>query len=541
MAATTLQQARRTFQRQDWATAYGLLRTLDDQTPLEPEDLERAGHSAYLTGRDDDCVTLLERAFHERTKRSDPEGAALDAFWLFYSLMNRGESARAGGWIGRGHDVLGDHGDCAARGYLTVPEGIRANMEGDAEGSYAAFTRVREIAGRFAEHDLEALGGLGQGQALITGGRFGAGAAVFDEIMLAVVAGEASAVVTGIVYCAVVATCMEALDARRAREWTAALDAWCQRQPDLVPFRGQCLVHRSQLMRMRGAWDDALAELQRALPRLDGHPAAGEALYEQAEIHRLRGDFEAAERAFHDATAMGRDAQPGLALLRLRQGRAAAASAGVRRSLGEAGRHPGRALLLSAAVEIALRTGDIDAARDAATELSTIAAAQDLPLLSAMAAHADGALLLAEGDALAALTAARRACALRQDLGMPYESALARVVIGAACRSLGDEDAATMELDAAREVFATLGANSDAAGTTEAPADRGRADGGRGLTARETEVLRKIATGMTNRAIAGELVLSEKTVARHVSNILTKLDLPSRAAATAYAYVHGIV
>ena len=541
--ASALERGRQALERQAWGAAYELLRAADAESPLEPEDLERAGRAAYLTGRDEDYVALFERAFRERMQRGDPEGAAMDGFWLVYGLMTRGEWARAGGWIGRARGAIDDgERDCVARGYLLIPDGLQALMGGDAEQAYATFTEEREIGKRFADQDLVALAGFGQGQALIAMGRITEGIAVLDEVMLGVAAGEASAIVTGLVYCGVIAACMETFDPRRAKEWTTALNHWCDAQPDLVPFRGQCLVHRAQIMQLHGAWVDALEELQHALERFAaaGHPAVGDALYEQAEVHRLRGDFDIAEQAYRKAAEFGRDAQPGLALLRLAQGRLDAASAGIRRALNETGGRSLRPRLLSAAVVIALESKDVEGARSAVDELVELAAERNVVLLNAIAAQARGMVLLAEGDARAALAAARQAWSLWQELDAPYEAARARVVVGMACRSLGDEDAARMEFDAARHVFETLSAGPDAT-WVESLTGRAPSKGGSGLTAREVEVLRMVATGRTNRVIAGELFLSEKTVARHVSNIFMKLGVSSRAAATAYAYEHDLV
>jgi DNA-binding CsgD family transcriptional regulator len=541
--ASALERGRQAFERQAWGAAYELLRAADQEAPLAPEDLERASQAAYLTGRDDDSFSLLERSFRERMRQGDPEGAALAGSWLIFGLMNRGEWARAGGWVGRARAAIDDgRRDCVARGYLLAPDALQALMGGDAERAYATFGEQREIGRRFDDLDLLTLAGFGQGQALIAMGRIPEGIAVLDEVMVGVTGGETSATVTGLVYCGVIAACMETFDPRRAKEWTVALNHWCDAQPDLVPFRGQCMVHRAQIMQIQGAWPDALEALRQAHQRFTDtrHPAAGDALYEQAEVHRWRGDLDSAEQAYRQAAGLGRDPQPGLALLRLAQGQLDAASAGIRRALDETTVRFRRPRLLSAAVEIALEGADVDAARVAAEELAQLGADRDVPLLNAMAAQAGGLVRLAEGDARTALSAARRAWSLWQELDAPYEAARARVVVAMACRALGDEDAARMELDAARQVFERLSAGPDLA-RVEALTGAARSRAGCGLTAREVEVLQLVATGKTNRVIATELFLSEKTVARHLSNIFTKLGVSSRAAATAYAYQHDLV
>jgi ATP/maltotriose-dependent transcriptional regulator MalT len=321
------------------------------------------------------------------------------------------------------------------------------------------------------------------------------------------------------------------------------LTAWCAAQPDLVPYRGQCLLHRAELLQLRGAWPDALEEASRAYQRFlqpTAHPAAGAAAYQQAELHRLRGETAEAEEAYRRASRWGREPQPGLALLRLGQGQPGAARAAIRRALDEATDRADRCRLLPAQVELALAGGDLAAARAAADELALAAGELDAPLLRATATAAQGEVQLAEGDARAALGALRAAAAAWRELEAPYEAARARVGVGLACRALGDQDSAAMELDAARWAFQRLGAAPDLA-RLDALAGPDPAGAAGGLTAREVEVLRLVATGRTNRAIAGELVLSERTVDRHVSNILTKLGVASRAAATAWAYEHQLI
>jgi DNA-binding NarL/FixJ family response regulator len=423
--------------------------------------------------------------------------------------------------------------DRAEHGYLAWLTAFQSLLEGETAAA---------LGDRWAEPDLAALGRVGQGRALIRLGDTGPGVVLLDEVMVAVETGELSPVVVGDLYCTVLEGCQELFDLRRAQQWTAVLTAWCAAQPDLVPYRGQCLLHRAELLQLHGAWPDAMEEARRAYQRFlqpTAHPAAGAAAYQLAELHRLRGEAAEAEEAYRRASRWGREPQPGLALLRLGQGQAEAARAAVRRALDEATDRPDRCRLLPARVEIALAGGDLPAARAAADELVRSAGELDAPLLQATATAAQGEVLLAEGDARAALAALRAAAAAWRELEAPYEAARARVGIGLACRALGDEDSAAMELDAARWAFRRLGAAPDLARLDALAGPAPGAAGG--LTAREVEVLRLVATGRTNRSIAGELVLSERTVDRHVSNILTKLGVASRAAATAWAYEHQLI
>jgi DNA-binding NarL/FixJ family response regulator len=350
-------------------------------------------------------------------------------------------------------------------------------------------------------------------------------------------AGEVSPIPAGLAYCIVVDCCMQSCDLRRASEWTDALSRWCATQPGLVPYRGQCLVHRSLVLLFRGAWEEAITEAAHAERHLTDppHPALGMALYQQGELRRLRGDFAEAERFYRSASAHGRDPRPGLALLRLAEGSTDAAAATLRRMLQESEQQLDRPAVLMAAVDVLLAAGDVPGAQQAATALAAVAAAADAALLRAMADYAAGRLALASGAYGDALVALRSSLAGFRELGSAYDGARVRVLIAEACAALGDTDSSAFELDAARAVFARLGAAPDLSPLDAPPA----AD--LPITDREVEVLKLVATGMTNREIAATLVLSEHTVARHLQNIFLKLDISSRAAATAYAYERGLV
>jgi ATP/maltotriose-dependent transcriptional regulator MalT len=523
--------------------AYESLSEADKSDPLGPEDLELLATAAYMIGSEDDYLGALERGHRAHLDAGQPLRAVRCAFWIGITLALRGETGRASGWLGRAQRMLDRVGsESVERGYLLLPVVFEQEASGDLEAAAATAGEAAAIGERFGDSDLFALAAHEHGHILIRSGQIKEGVGLLDEAMVAVTAGELSPIVSGIVYCGVILACQDAYEVRRAQEWTAALSDWCERQPDLVAFTGRCLVHRAEIMQLRGAWEEALEESQRARERcLQGENpgAAGEACYRQAEIHRLRGELHAAEEAYREASRHGREPQPGLALLRLAQGKSDAAEAAIRRVAMEATESGRRAGLLPAYVEIMLAAGDLGAARDASRELRSLADGHDQGALGAMAAQAGGTVELAEGDAGAALASLRRAGEVWQQLDAPYEAARVRELVGLACRTLGDEDTAALELAASRATYTELGASSD---LTRIVSLTGAAPGeAHGLTERELEVLRLVAAGESNKAIAAELVLSGRTVDRHVSNIFAKLGVSSRAAATAYAYEHRLL
>ena len=540
-----LERGHESYAKRNWKRAYESFSAADRLGPLGADDLELLARSAYMLGVDDDYVRGLERAYQAHLDAGQTQRAVRCAFWMGLNLMPRGEMARAAGWFGRGQRLLErENDDCVERGYLMIPALLGCVASGDCDAAYATASTIAEIAERFGDADLLALVVMEQGHALVRLGRVDEGFRLVDEVMVAVTTRELSPVVTGIVYCNTITFCSGVYELGRAQEWTAALTRWCDEQPDMLAHTGVCLVHRAELMELQGAWGDALDEARRAGERFAhgvlNQMAAGHALYRQAEVHRLQGDFDGAEAAYREANRRGWEPQPGLALLRMAQGRTDAAAAAIRRVADEISAPLQRAKLLPAYVEIMLAVGDVESAQDACRELADIAAEHTSSVLGAMSAHAQGAVSLSDGDARAALDSLRRAWRVWQELDAPYQAARVRMLVGLACRVLGDEDTALLELEVARGAFASLGASPDLARIEAlirrpAPVDPG------GLTARELQVLRLLAEGATNKAIAGRLVLSDRTVDRHVSNIFIKLGVPSRSAATAYAYEHQLV
>jgi DNA-binding CsgD family transcriptional regulator len=540
-----LERGREAFGRQAWREAHEALTVANRSAPLGPADLELLATSAYMLGREQEYMEVLERAYRAYLDTEEPLAAVRCAQWIAVNLAVRGELGQAGGWLVRAERLLEREGtDRVERGYLLIPRIIEQEVAGDLERAAATAAEAAAIGERFGDPDLFSVAAHAEGSALISLGRFREGLALLDLAMVAVLAGEVSPVSSGIVYCGAILACEEAHELRRAREWTTALTRWCEGQPDLVAFTGRCLVHRAQIMRMDGSWQEAIEEARRAAERClkgENPVAAGEAHYQRAEVHRLRGEHPAAEEAYRDASGQGWEPHPGLALLRLAQGKGKAAQAAIRRVLSEARDTGKRAGLLPAYVEILVAVGDLQGAEEGCAELDSIAGREEEPgALAALAAHSRGLVELTAGDPEAALAALRRAVELWQRFRTPYEVARTRELIGLACRDFGDEDTARLELEAARETFARLGAVTDLA-RIEGPAGLGNAVDSHGLTNRELEVLSMLCAGKTNREIAADLVLSVRTVDRHVSNLYAKLGVSSRAAATTYAHEHGLI
>jgi DNA-binding CsgD family transcriptional regulator len=534
-----LDRGREALRREAWGEACGLLGAADQAAPLGPADLEGLATAAHLLGRDEEVAGALARAHQGFLAGGDAAGAARCAFRLGFGALNAGELGQAGGWLARAWRQLEERRlDCAERGYLRLLEGVRSALADDVDGAQTAFAEADAIGTRFSDPDLTAMARQALGRVLLCKGELARGVALLDEAMVAVQAGEVSPGAVGGIYCSVLAACGEIFDLRRAQEWTDALERWCARQPEVVPYRGHCLVRRAELLFLHGAWPEALAEARRAGERLSGREL-GDTLYLQAEIHRLRGDLAAAEELHREAGEREREPRPGFALLRLAQGQLEAAQASIRQVCDAVRDLPGRASALDAAVEISLAAGDRPAGRAAAEELQAHARRLDAPYLRGLAGAAEGRVLLLEGDPRAALGLLRPALARWRELEAPYEAARAQLAIAAACRADVGCDPAELELEGACQLLRRLGAAPDLV-RAQALRASPRKDGSP-LTAREVEVLVRVASGRTNRAIAAELGISEKTVARHLSNIFGKLGLPSRAAATAYAFQHALL
>jgi DNA-binding CsgD family transcriptional regulator/thioredoxin-like negative regulator of GroEL len=534
-----LVRARADYERGDWAAALTGWREVDPDT-LGADDLMRLGTACWLSGRYDDYVEAMQRAFQIRSEAGEAPGAARAAGLVAIASVFAGQHAVAGGWEARLERILDELGhDVVERGYRAILQMFR--HIGAAEWSAAAESAaaIGEYGHRFRDPDLIAMGLCAQGRLTLYTGRVPEGLALFDEAMVGIAAGDVSPIFAGTVYCTMIEGCQEVSDFGRAAEWTSALNRWCAKQPGLVPFTGQCAVHRGQMMALTGAWPQALEEFDAAVRRYQAAArpdAVGLALNERGDVLRRLGEYDAAEGCYEEASSHGYEPQPGLALLWLTRGRTRAALAAVHRLLAEREDQVNRSQLLPAAIEVLVEAGDHDRAATLTGELDRIAAGFGCAALHARAAYAAGHVQLATGDPGGALPYLRKSVQAWQSLGCPYEIARCQLLLGRTLRALGDEDSAVAELRAAIATFDKLGAKPSRREAEQLlrPTPPG------GLTAREAEVLSLVATGRSNLQIAEALVLSEKTVARHLSNIFTKIDVTSRTAAAAYAFEHGL-
>ncbi len=523
----------------EWGETFEALSKPRDISALGTDDLELWSTAAYLLGRVDIAVSARSRAHRTHLNRRDLPSAVRAGFWIAFMLMNNGDLAQSSGWMSKTAQLAeGLPPDSVGRGYIFVLEAFRLTaIEHRHEDGIETATSVVRIGRSWGEEDLIALGLNIGGRATIRAGKVDEGLRMLDEAMVTVVSGQLSAPIAGTVYCSLIDACEEIGDVRRAKEWTDALRSWCELQDGMVTYTGQCLTHRARVLRHQGYFAAASHAAEEAQVRFEG--AADErlkagAFYELGEVHRIQGNLQGAERAYLRAREWGRDPQPGLSRLRLAQERIEEAASAARRLEAEWTSPRSRIKLLPAFVEVMVEIGDLESAETATSELEDLAKTVGTELLAAEAHSARGAVQLATGEASAALVSLRSAFARWSDLEAPYEAARTRVLISDACRTMGDEDTAELEMSAAKDALKRLGV----------PVDPGRAapSAGRdGLSPRELEVLGLVATGSTNREIADELGLSVKTIDRHVSNILTKLGVPSRTAATAFAYEHDLL
>lgn len=540
MEDVRVEEARRAYRDGDWTVAYRSFSEGDGADGLGPDDLVLFSTAAFMVGDVATMIDALGRAHEGFSKIGRHGEAARSALWLAANLASRHKMSEAGGWAERGRASLKlVEGPSVEEGFLLLPEILRLTAKGELEKAASMGADAIEIGRRFGDRDLTALAGNTRGRVLMLMGQSDQGFSAIDEAMLAVTEHATSPMVTGIIYCLAIGQCFGMMELRRASSWTQSLSDWCDSQHGLVAFTDECLAHRAEVMRYRGEWDGALVESRRSVDAGGFASVAANARYQAAEILRLRGEYGAAEDAYREVSAAGGEAQPGLAMLRLAQGNEDAATVSVRRALREASDSAGLLRILPGYISVMVATGSIADAETATEELEAIAAASGVDSHRAWGHDARGLIEFAHGDPAAAARSFRSAAQLWDELGVPYEAAVSRATLAQALVEMGDQDGGDALFEASLRTFRSLGALPDVR-EIESLRASGPANPF-GLTDREVEVLSLVASGSTNRDIASNLVLSERTVDRHVSNIFVKMGVNSRAAATALAVREKIV
>lgn len=531
--------ARAAFERHQWGLARAGFLAARASHELSAQDMAALADAAWWQGAIDESTSAMEEAYRLWLHGDVPQppAAAMVALDLAFSWFLRGEEGMGSGWMARAQRLLADEPPCVEHVYLRLV-GIEGAI---AAGDYpAAREAARSVAGearRYGDETLEALALVSDGVAAIKHGDVRDGLSVLDAAMLPVVAGRVRPAFAGSIYCTLMSICHELADLRRASQWTDATARWCDGFDHAVMFVGVCRMHRAQLLQVQGAWAEAESEIALVCEELArmNVVAVGMAHYELGEVRRCRGDLAGAEAAYGDAHRYGRDPHPGLALVWIAQGRIHAAAAALDATLRCTVDPLARTSLWAALVEAAVGTGDLQTARMAADELDRAAVTYGSSGLNAAAQLARGRVLLADGDpggAAESLATARRQW---HDIGAPYQVAQARLLLSDALARQGNDEAAARERAAARAVLAELGVEP----SRSPRGDRTTRPGG--LTRRESEVLGLVARGMSNREVAAALVLSDKTIARHLANVYTKLGVTSRTAAAAFAHEHGLI
>ena len=524
----------------DWTYRFDQLRGRASVGRLSAEDLDDLGLAAWFIGRSDESEQAWDAAHRAYLENGDVDAAIRCVFWIGFTLSEQGDNIRGGAWMTRLFELCENEGaGPGSQAVVATTKSVGEFARGRPEESATLAMEAIRLARAAGDADVEVLATMSLGRALVAAGRIEDGFGQMDQIMLMISSHRVSDRVAGPAYCAVIASCLARWDLERARVWTRDLSSWCDAQQGLRPFRGECSVLRAVVLRAGGEWSEAEHALAEVADRERRPETRENAVYGLGELHRLRGRRAEAEAAYRLAAELGREVQPGLGLLRRDQGDYTAARSGIARAL-DAAVEPGRhADLLAAQVELETAHGEVEIAERAAKDLEALAVALDTVYLRAQADRARGLVRISADDSEHALPLLRRSWAAWRRLDAPYEAAMTRVHLGRATRALGDEEGAQLEFDAARSVLALLGAAPDL-DRLERFASPASPSAAAGLTRREGEVVGLIARGLSNRRIADELFLSERTVARHVSNILAKLVLPNRAAVTAFAFEHGL-
>jgi tetratricopeptide (TPR) repeat protein len=459
-----IHRARDAASRRDWGAAFELFMKADADGLAGPADLAVLGEVAYAAGHLDVTIEAWERVYALCVEAGDGEAAAGAAVRVaMHLLFDTALMAPVRGWLARAERLLEGEGETPANAWLGVVRAYERMLSGDLPGARPWARRAIELGSK-CEPAACALGRVAEARLLILDGEAEQGLALLNEVGVATVSGDLDALSTGVVYCELVCALQGVAQYDVAEEWTEAMERWCKTNA-IGSLHGRCRVHRAEILRLRGSCSEAETEALGACEELRPYlrREMGWPLSELGRIRLRRGDIEGAEEAFLAAHRAGWDPQPGLALVRLARGDVATASASIRDALEHPMRVPfkerppdtdlQRAPLLQTQVEIEIAAGNVARARSAADELTRVAARFESKALVAGAALANGRVRLAEGDAADAERFCAEAVRLWNEVGAPYEAALARTGFADALRATGSEHRAALELEAARTVL----------------------------------------------------------------------------------------
>ena len=516
--------------RRDWRASYDAFTQAGEDTALGTDDLDALAVAAWQLGRGKESVRVTERVFTQLA-RTDPPSAAMKAVELGLAWFTRGDLNIAQAWMNRARRLLDGTPVGPTNGYLAYLDALMVMQ--DAEALAVRVQTLRDICSRIDTPALTALCHVAEALAAIGEARMTEAFALLDEAMLPVLAGQVPLDWAGDIYCVVLNQCHYLADLPRMRAWTQSMERWCADFAASDTYGGVCDVHRLQLLAATDDYRQLQARLVAASQALEdvNSWAAGEGYYQLGEVLRLQGDADGAFAAFARARTLGVDPQPGEALLRCGLGDGQTAWTDLRVALADHDR-VGRMQMLRGAVEVALARNDLDEADQYCHELEDGAKVFGTPGFRAWAAHARGAILVKRGehaDALAVLESALREYRIQRSR---YETAQVYEWMALAHRALGDEDVAAADAATAQSIYDQLGVEPAGICGSASPA---------GLTKRELEILTAIARGATNRQVAQQIFISEKTVARHLANIYAKLGVSSRTAAADWARQHNLL
>jgi DNA-binding NarL/FixJ family response regulator len=533
--ADELVAARNAYSRGDWRSAYDHYGCAGTTEHLNTDDLSSFGMAAWRLGYGRESIRLSEEAFNRLVAENNTRTAAMKAADVALQWLNGGDQTITRVWVNRARRLLESSPEDEAFAYLLYVDSQLSVIDGQYDAGVQRALELEEFVSQRNSPGLTALCLTASGLSKLPFARTSEALADLDEAMMPVLAGQVPVDWASDIYCAVIHECYRLGDLSRMKTWTNAMDKWREGPEVAASWYGTtCEIHKWQLLSATADYRELEQRLVNALNAIeDFHaPTAGEGHYELGDIRRRMGDIDGAREAFAKARELGFDPLPGEALLRCQLGEDAAASSDLRMRMDAEHDEITRIRLLPAAIEIALARDRIDEADQYCCELEEGAERYDSPGFRAWALHARGAVLVKKDAPAEALPILQDALRRYRSTQRRYEMAQVCEWMARARQATGDSAGAASDAATAESMYRELGARSTLTKNAELPG---------GLTKREVEVLALITAGASNRDVAKQLFISEKTVGRHLANIFVKLDVPSRTAAAAWAHENRVL